>query len=63
MNMVGNLGAFAFIRLVPETTKYLGWDAVLVLFGSFYIAAALFWLRIDPRTTVMEQSFFERPGP
>lgn len=60
MNMVGNLGAFAFIRIVPEIIKYLGWDAVLVVFGVFYVAAALFWSLINPQRTVMEQSLFPK---
>ena len=60
MNMVGNLGAFAFIRLVPEITEHLSWNAVLVLFALFYVAAALFWLLINPQVSVVEQSLFRR---
>ncbi len=60
MNMVGNLGAFAFIRLVPEITQLLTWDAVLALFGLLYLGAAGFWLMVDPRTTVIEQSLIRR---
>jgi sugar phosphate permease len=60
MNMVGNLGAFAFIRLVPEITRHTGWDAVLAVFGGLYLAAALFWLPINPRSTVLDQSLMHR---
>jgi hypothetical protein len=60
MNMVGNLGAFAFIRMVPEITGYLSWNAVLALFGALYLGAALFWLLINPRRTVAEQSLIRR---
>ena len=48
MNMIGNLGAFAFIRAVPEILKYSSWDSVLAIFGVLYIGAALFWMLINP---------------
>jgi MFS family permease len=60
MNMVGNFGAFAFIPLVPEITKQLSWNAVLALFGALYIAAAIFWMLINPRGTVHAQSLIRR---
>ncbi len=60
MNMVGNLGAFAFIRLVPEITQHLGWNSVLALFGVLYVGAAAFWLMINPQRTVVEQSLIRR---
>ncbi len=56
MNMVGNLGAFAFIRLVPELIEFLPWDAVLALFGVLYLGACVFWLLLNPRGTVLDQS-------
>jgi sugar phosphate permease len=61
MNMVGNLGAFGFIRLVPEITEYISWDAVLALFGVLYLGAAAFWFLIDPRSTVIQQSLIASP--
>ena len=60
MNMAGNLGAFAFIRLVPEIIRHLSWNAVLSLFGLFYVFAAIFWLMVNPRITVVEQSLIRR---
>ena len=60
MNMVGNLGAFAFIRCVPEITKWTSWSAVLALFGALYVAAAVFWLLINPHRTVLDQALFRR---
>lgn len=60
MNMVGNLGAFTFIRLVPVITQHLGWNAVLALFGLLYVGAGVFWLMINPQGTVAEQSLIRR---
>ena len=46
-NMCGNLGAAAFPLAVPWLLSHAGgWDAVLVAFGSLYIAAAVFWMRM-----------------
>jgi sugar phosphate permease len=56
MNMIGNLGAFVFIRMVPELVKFTGWDAVLGLFGVLYLAAAAFWLLVNPQGTILDQS-------
>ena len=62
MNMVGNFGAGLLPVVVPELLKAIdkrpallemvggnSWNAVLVLFGSMYLLAALAWgmLRID----------------
>lgn len=60
MNMVGNLGAFAFASLVPKIIQLISWDAVLVLFGLLYVGAAGFWLLINPQGTVVEQSLIRR---
>jgi ACS family glucarate transporter-like MFS transporter len=57
MNMVGNLGAMAFIRVVPLFQQWTGsWDAVLLLFVAICIAAAVCWLLLNPKGTVFEQS-------
>lgn len=48
MNMIGNLGAFAFIQAAPQLIKFAGWDAVLGLFVVLHLAAALFWALIRP---------------
>ena len=60
MNMVGNLGAFAFVRLVPELVKYTSWDGVLGLFVALYIGAAVFWGLLDPRGTILDQSLIRK---
>ncbi|MDP6717139.1 MAG: MFS transporter [Pirellulaceae bacterium] len=57
MNMVGNLGALAFITGVGRFTKQGGnWDSVLLLFGGLYVAAGLFWLLLRPEGDIFEQS-------
>lgn len=57
MNMIGNLGAMAFIRLVPLFQKWTqSWDAVLLLFAAVYVAAAVCWLLLNPNGTVFEQA-------
>ncbi len=59
MNMVGNLGAFAFIRSVPMIREHFGWAAVLVLFAMLYVAAAFFWSLVNPNRTILEQSLYQ----
>lgn len=63
MNMVGNLGAYAFIRVVPRVTEQFSWHAVLGLFGALYVGAAFFWCLIRPTATVVEQSLLTRNKP
>ncbi len=58
MNMVGNLGAFAFIRSVPMIRGHFSWDAVLVLFALLYVAAAFFWSLVNPKRTIIAQSLY-----
>ncbi len=62
MNMVGNLGAMAFIRTVPIFQQRTGsWDAVLLLFGGVCFAAAICWLLLNPKGSVFEQAIWGRP--
>jgi MFS transporter, ACS family, D-galactonate transporter len=57
MNMIGNLGAMAFIRIVPMFQEWTqSWDAVLLLFAAVYAAAAVCWLMLNPNGTVFEQA-------
>ena len=57
MNMMGNLGAWAFPIAVPWLlTRFGSWDAVLVVFGTCYVASALFWLLLKPEGTILDQS-------
>lgn len=60
MNMIGNLGAFAFIYGVPWFLDRTGdWNSVLILFGSLYVAAAAFWLVLKPQGTILDQSLLK----
>jgi nitrate/nitrite transporter NarK len=57
MNMVGNLGAWAFPIVVPSLLSRFGsWDAVLVLFGSLYVVGAAFWLLLNTSRSILDQS-------
>jgi nitrate/nitrite transporter NarK len=57
MNMVGNLGALAFVFGVPWFLDLTGnWDSVLLLFGFLYVGAGLFWLLLKPEGDIFEQS-------
>jgi len=57
MNMMGNLGAWAFPIAVPWLLRHTGsWDAVLLVFGSLFLTAAVFWLLLKPEGTVLDQS-------
>ena len=57
LNMTGNLGAWAFPIVVPLLLKHFGsWDAVLLVFGGCYFAAALFWLLLKTKGSILEQS-------
>ena len=45
MNMMGNLGAWAFPIATPMLLAHFkSWDAVVVVFGTLYLLAAAFWL-------------------
>jgi sugar phosphate permease len=64
MNMIGNLGAFAFIYGVPWFLAQTGdWNSVLTLFGSLYVAAAIFWLVLRPQGTILDQSWIPATRP
>lgn len=61
MNMIGNLGAFLFIRLVPNIIEWTGsWDGVLVLFGALYLVAAVFWALLNPNRQILDYSLVGR---
>lgn len=60
MNMIGNLGAFAFIYGVPWFLDRTGdWNSILLLFGSLYVAAAVFWLVLKPQGTILDQALLK----
>jgi MFS transporter, ACS family, D-galactonate transporter len=61
MNMMGNLGAWAFPIAVPWLLVRFGnWDAVVVVFGALYVAGAGFWLLLKPEGTIFEQALINR---
>jgi MFS family permease len=61
MNMMGNLGAWAFPIAVPWLLARFGsWDAVVVVFGALYVGSAAFWLLLKPEGTIFEQALINR---
>jgi sugar phosphate permease len=57
MNMMGSVGAAAFPPVAALVRVATGsWDIVLVGFGALYIAAAVFWLLLNPNGTIFDQS-------
>ena len=64
MNMMGNLGAWAFPIVVPWLLARFGsWDAVLLVFGGCYVAGALFWFLLKPEGTILDQSLARKKLP
>lgn len=64
MNMMGNLGAWAFPIAVPWLlTRFGSWDAVLVVFGACYVAGAAFWLLLKPEGDIIGQSLVRKNAP
>ncbi|MEX0704693.1 MAG: MFS transporter [Planctomycetales bacterium] len=61
MNMVGNIGALSFPIIVPELLRWSDndWNSVMALFGGLYLLAALFWLMLNPRGDVLDQSLLK----
>jgi MFS family permease len=56
MNMSGNLGALAFPVVVPWLIDWTGgWDAVLFVFAGLYLAAAFFWMLLNPTGTIFDR--------
>ena len=61
MNMCGNLGAALFIFGVPWFLRRTNqWDAVVLIFGAFWIGAGVFWLFLNPNGDIFQQSFWKR---
>ena len=53
--MAGNVGAVVFPIAVPWILATTGsWDAVLVVFGGIYLAAAACWMLLNPAGTVFD---------
>lgn len=73
MNMLGNFGAGLTPWLVPQFKRWVessstllafcdgnSWNAVLLLFVSMYIGAAVCWTLLSAKGTVFEQSLLRR---
>lgn len=73
MNMIGNFGAGLTPWLVPQFKSWIdrsptllawcdgnSWNAVLLLFASMYLGAALCWSGLSTRGTVFDQSLLRR---
>jgi MFS family permease len=59
MNMVGNLGAAAFIFGAPWFVNFTGaWDAVLLTFCGLWIVAGIFWLLLNSNGDIFQQSLW-----
>jgi ACS family glucarate transporter-like MFS transporter len=56
MNMAGNLGAFAFISVIPLLKDLGGWNLALGVFVGMHVVAALCWLAINPDNVIGETS-------
>lgn len=56
MNMVGNLGAWAFVSYLPRLKELGGWELALGTFVAMHLAALVCWLFLDPTVVVGEPS-------
>ena len=54
MNMVGNLGAFAFVSGVMTLVHLGGWELALGVWLGLQVAALLCWFFLDPDVTIGE---------
>ncbi len=63
MNMIGNLGSFAFVSFVPQLLEWGGWDLALGVFVAMHLVAAGCWLVLDPNATVDAALAAPRPEP
>ena len=54
MNMCGNIGAALCPVVIGFLEPYIGWHAVLFLFGGLYLAVALCWAFLDPTPRTVE---------
>lgn len=64
MNMMGNLGAWAFPIAVPWLLRLSGnWDLVVGVFGALYVVGAICWLLLNPVGNILDQSFARSTRP
>ncbi|MEX0718012.1 MAG: MFS transporter [Planctomycetaceae bacterium] len=69
MNMAGNIGATLFALLVPWFVDWTetfadtaeSWRLVLFLMAGIYVAAAVCWIPMNARGTVVDQALFGKP--
>lgn len=56
MNMIGNLGAWAFVKYLPRIQAFGGWDLALGTFVAMQLAALVCWLFLNPNIVIGEPS-------
>jgi ACS family glucarate transporter-like MFS transporter len=61
MNMMGNLGAFAFVSSVMTLVGIGGWDFALAVWLGLHLLAAACWLFLDPNVVIGEPRL-EKPS-
>jgi ACS family glucarate transporter-like MFS transporter len=54
MNMLGNLGAFAFVSSVTTLVRLGGWELALGVWLMLHVAAFFCWLFLDPDVAIGE---------
>jgi ACS family glucarate transporter-like MFS transporter len=53
MNMVGNLGSWAFSRFIPRLVTWSGdWGPALAVFAAMHLASVLCWLVLNPNGVI-----------
>ncbi|MFO0877688.1 MAG: MFS transporter [Gemmataceae bacterium] len=52
MNMVGNLGAWAFVKYLPRLQEAGGWNLALGVFVAMHLGAAFCWLFLNPSLVI-----------
>jgi ACS family glucarate transporter-like MFS transporter len=55
MNMVGNLGSWAFTKFIPRVVTYRGWEGALVVFAAMHVIAIVCWLLLNPNGLIGER--------
>jgi ACS family glucarate transporter-like MFS transporter len=69
MNMIGNLGSWAFVTFTPRVVNWgerhwgegRGWDLLMLVFVGMHLSAAVCWLFLDPKATV-DDAFAAKPS-
>jgi sugar phosphate permease len=56
MNMIGNLGSFAFVTYLSSIVKYGGWELLFAVWVGLHFVALACWLFLDPSKNIGEAS-------